>query len=103
MQRPSKWIKEGELYRKQLFVSPFHGLAHSGLPVAADPLLLPRSFMVKGATETFAGKAHVQERKRDRRMAESTEALFERAIRLHSRRLLAIAQAIVGNRSSAEY
>jgi RNA polymerase sigma-70 factor, ECF subfamily len=35
-------------------------------------------------------------------MAESTEDLFERAIRLHSRRLLAIARAIVGNRASAE-
>ena len=38
----------------------------------------------------------------NRRMAESTEELFERAIRLHSRRLLAIARAIVGNRASAE-
>ena len=35
-------------------------------------------------------------------MAESTEELFEQAIRLHSRRLLAIARAIVGNRASAE-
>src|SRR5438132_5595344 len=38
----------------------------------------------------------------NRRMAESIEELFERAIRLHSRRLLAIARAIVGNRASAE-
>src|SRR5438132_4669568 len=35
-------------------------------------------------------------------MADSTEELFERAVRLHSRRLLAIARAIVGNRASAE-
>jgi RNA polymerase sigma-70 factor (ECF subfamily) len=35
-------------------------------------------------------------------MAESTEELFEQAVRLHSRRLLAIARAIVGNRASAE-
>ena len=36
-------------------------------------------------------------------MAEETiEDLFERAVRLHSRRLLAIARAIVGNRASAE-
>lgn len=33
---------------------------------------------------------------------ETTEELFERAVRLHSRRLLAIARAIVGNRASAE-
>src|SRR5215831_9378899 len=33
---------------------------------------------------------------------ESTEDLFERAVRLHTRRLLAIARAIVGNRASAE-
>src|SRR5207302_7198823 len=30
------------------------------------------------------------------------DELFERAVRLHSRRLLAIARAIVGNRASAE-
>ena len=35
-------------------------------------------------------------------MADSIEVLFERAVRLHSRRLLAIARAIVGNRASAE-
>src|SRR5256885_13816055 len=35
-------------------------------------------------------------------MADSTDDLFERAVRLHSRRLLAIARAIVGNRASAE-
>ena len=36
-------------------------------------------------------------------MAEETiEDLFERAVRLHSRRLLAIARAIVGSRASAE-
>ena len=35
-------------------------------------------------------------------MPESTEALFEQAVSLHSRRLLAIAGAIVGNRASAE-
>jgi RNA polymerase sigma-70 factor (ECF subfamily) len=35
-------------------------------------------------------------------MAETTEELFERAVRTHSRRLLAIARAIVGNRASAE-
>src|SRR5438132_11429774 len=35
-------------------------------------------------------------------MADSTDELFERAVRLHSRRLLAIARAIVGNRASAE-
>jgi RNA polymerase sigma-70 factor (ECF subfamily) len=34
-------------------------------------------------------------------MAETTE-LFEKAVRSHSRRLLAIARAIVGNRASAE-
>ena len=32
----------------------------------------------------------------------STEELFERAVRLHTRRLLAIARAIAGNRASAE-
>ena len=32
----------------------------------------------------------------------STEQLFERAVRLHTRRLLAIARAIAGNRASAE-
>lgn len=35
-------------------------------------------------------------------MAETTEELFERAVRTHSRRLIAIARAIVGNRASAE-
>ena len=36
-------------------------------------------------------------------MAEqTTEELFEQAVRLHSRRLLAIARAIVGHRASAE-
>ena len=35
-------------------------------------------------------------------MAQTTEELFEQAVRLHSRRLLAIARAIVGNRASAE-
>src|SRR4051794_5261184 len=35
-------------------------------------------------------------------MAETTEELFEQAVRLHSRRLTAIARAIVGNRASAE-
>src|SRR5450432_3776445 len=35
-------------------------------------------------------------------MAETTEELFERAISLHSRRLLAIARAIVGTRASPE-
>ena len=35
-------------------------------------------------------------------MAETTDELFERAVSLHSRRLLAIARAIVGNRASAE-
>src|ERR1700677_5252628 len=34
--------------------------------------------------------------------AESTNELFERAVRLHSKRLLAIARAIVGNRASPE-
>ena len=34
--------------------------------------------------------------------AETTAGLFEAAVRLHSRRLLAIARAIVGNRASAE-
>jgi RNA polymerase sigma factor (sigma-70 family) len=34
--------------------------------------------------------------------AESTNELFERAVRQHSRRLLAIARAIVGNRASPE-
>jgi RNA polymerase sigma-70 factor (ECF subfamily) len=33
---------------------------------------------------------------------ETTAGLFEAAVRLHSRRLLAIARAIVGNRASAE-
>ena len=32
----------------------------------------------------------------------TTEELFERAVRTHSRRLIAIARAIVGNRASAE-
>src|SRR4051812_49964133 len=35
-------------------------------------------------------------------MAETTEELFERAVRQHTRRLMAIARAIVGNRASAE-
>jgi RNA polymerase sigma factor (sigma-70 family) len=35
-------------------------------------------------------------------VAESTEELFERAVRQHSRRLLAIAKGIVGNRASPE-
>ena len=34
--------------------------------------------------------------------AESTNELFERAVRQHSRRLLAIARAIVGNRAAPE-
>jgi RNA polymerase sigma-70 factor (ECF subfamily) len=33
---------------------------------------------------------------------QSTDELFERAVQTHSRRLLAIARAIVGNRASAE-
>src|SRR5947209_13350722 len=33
---------------------------------------------------------------------DTMEDLFERAVRQHSRRLLAIARAIVGNRASAE-
>ena len=35
-------------------------------------------------------------------MAEPIDELFEHAVRTHSRRLLAIARAIVGNRASAE-
>jgi RNA polymerase sigma-70 factor (ECF subfamily) len=35
-------------------------------------------------------------------MPESTEELFERAVEAHSRRLLAIARGIIGNRASAE-
>jgi len=35
-------------------------------------------------------------------MAPSTDELFERAVRTHSRRLTAIARAIVGNRASPE-
>lgn len=35
-------------------------------------------------------------------MPETTEELFEQAVRLHTRRLTAIARAIVGNRASAE-
>jgi RNA polymerase sigma-70 factor (ECF subfamily) len=35
-------------------------------------------------------------------MPQSTDELFERAVETHSRRLLAIARAIVGNRASAE-
>jgi len=35
-------------------------------------------------------------------MAESTDELFERAVGAHSRRLLAIARGIVGNRASPE-
>lgn len=35
-------------------------------------------------------------------MAESTTELFEKAVRLHSRRLLAIARAIVGSQAAAE-
>jgi RNA polymerase sigma-70 factor (ECF subfamily) len=35
-------------------------------------------------------------------MAESIDDLFERAVRTHTRRLMAIARAIVGNRASAE-
>src|SRR5437763_16393058 len=38
----------------------------------------------------------------EQQQPESTEELFERAVRLHSRRLLAIARAIVGNRACAE-
>src|SRR5437763_4055274 len=38
----------------------------------------------------------------EQQQPESTEELFERAVRLHTRRLLAIARAIVGNRASAE-
>ncbi len=34
--------------------------------------------------------------------AESTNELFERAVRLHSQRLIAIARAIVGHRASPE-
>lgn len=37
-----------------------------------------------------------------RELTPSTETLFERAVQTHSRRLLAIARAIVGNRASAE-
>src|SRR3954465_2029151 len=36
------------------------------------------------------------------RMPESTDELFERAVADHSRRLLAIARGIVGNRASPE-
>jgi RNA polymerase sigma-70 factor (ECF subfamily) len=43
-----------------------------------------------------------KEEKRQSGMVETTEELFERAVRLHSRRLLAIARAIVGSRASAE-
>src|SRR4051812_5278620 len=35
-------------------------------------------------------------------MSQTTDELFERAVETHSRRLLAIARAIVGNRASAE-
>ncbi len=35
-------------------------------------------------------------------MAETTVELFEKAVRLHSRRLLAIARAVAGNRASPE-
>src|SRR5213596_1224179 len=35
-------------------------------------------------------------------MPSATDDLFERAVETHSRRLLAIARAIVGNRASAE-
>ena len=35
-------------------------------------------------------------------MSQSTDELFERAVEAHSRRLLAIARGIVGNRASAE-
>lgn len=35
-------------------------------------------------------------------MAETTTELFEKAVRLHSRRLLAIARAIVGSQAAAE-
>ena len=35
-------------------------------------------------------------------MAETTEELFEKAVRLHSRRLLAIARGIVGSAAAAE-
>jgi RNA polymerase sigma factor (sigma-70 family) len=44
----------------------------------------------------------IEENGRQPLAAESTNELFERAVRLHSRRLLAIARAIVGNRASPE-
>ena len=44
----------------------------------------------------------LQENGRQPVAAESTSELFERAVRLHSRRLLAIARAIVGTRASPE-
>src|SRR5580704_3292066 len=44
----------------------------------------------------------MEENGRQPAAAESTNELFERAVRLHSRRLLAIARAIVGNRASPE-
>ena len=54
---------------------------------------------------TFAALATDAIRKEEKRqpgMVATTEELFERAVRLHSRRLLAIARAIVGSRASAE-
>jgi RNA polymerase sigma-70 factor (ECF subfamily) len=44
----------------------------------------------------------LEENGRQSAAAESTSELFERAVRLHSRRLLAIARAIVGTRASPE-
>jgi RNA polymerase sigma factor (sigma-70 family) len=42
------------------------------------------------------------EQERSPTVATTTSELFERAVRLHSKRLLAIARAIVGNRASPE-
>ncbi|HEX4056643.1 MAG TPA: sigma-70 family RNA polymerase sigma factor [Tepidisphaeraceae bacterium] len=44
----------------------------------------------------------MDEKGRQTEAAESTNELFERAVRQHSRRLLAIARAIVGHRASPE-
>jgi RNA polymerase sigma-70 factor (ECF subfamily) len=44
----------------------------------------------------------LEENGRQPAAAESTNELFERAVRLHSQRLIAIARAIVGNRASPE-
>ena len=53
----------------------------------------------RGDPATFADAAHLPLQEDVSGMAEPIDELFERAVRTHSRRLLAIARAIVGNRA----